>query len=165
MTHRLRRSVRGAYLVTEEVKGFCRVKNGSSVALRAVGISYISVPSKLCYVTITSMTSPRIARQLTQLGATLRNARIEAGLTQDELGQRAGVTRQLVSRVESGNPRGEVGRVAQVADALGYRLTVAPRTPPKPTQDRQAVRAYLDRLNRPYIGSLGVAGEDIEGDD
>jgi transcriptional regulator with XRE-family HTH domain len=83
-----------------------------------------------------------------QLGATLRNARIEAGLTQDELGVRAGVSRQLVSRIESGSPRGEVGRVAQVAAALGYRLTVVAKTPPKPTQDRQAVKAYLDQLNR-----------------
>jgi transcriptional regulator with XRE-family HTH domain len=111
------------------------------------------------------MSSPRVDRQLTQLGAMLRNARIEAGLTQDELGARAGVSRQLVSRIESGSPRGEVGRVAQVAFALGYRLTVVARTPPKPTQDRQAVKAYLDQLNRQaHTSSSHFADEDVAGD-
>lgn len=94
------------------------------------------------------MSHPRVDRQLTQLGAVLRNARIEAGLTQDELGDRAGVSRQLVGRVESGSPRGEVGRVAQIAAALGYRLTITPAKPPKPTDDRRIVKAYLDELNR-----------------
>lgn len=107
------------------------------------------------------MNPSRIERQLTQLGAALRNARIEAGLTQDELGARAGVSRQLVSRVESGSPRGEIGRVAQVAAALGYRLTVEPRKPPKSTQDRQAVKAYLDQLNRQvHTDPSHFAGED-----
>jgi transcriptional regulator with XRE-family HTH domain len=111
------------------------------------------------------MSHPRVDRQLTQLGATLRNARIEAGLTQDEVGARAGVSRQLVSRIESGSPRGEVGRVAQVAAVLGYRITVVPRTPPKPTQDRQAVKAYLDQLNRQaHTNPSHVAGEDVAGD-
>jgi transcriptional regulator with XRE-family HTH domain len=111
------------------------------------------------------MPHPRVDRQLTQLGATLRNARIEAGLTQDELGARADVSRQLVSRIESGSPRGEVGRVAQVAAALGYRLTVVPRTPPKSTQDREAVKAYLEQLNRQaHTHSSHVDGEDAAGD-
>lgn len=111
------------------------------------------------------MPYPRVDRQLTQLGATLRNARVEAGLTQDELGARAGVSRQLVSRIESGSPRGEVGRVAQVAAALGYRLTVVLRTPPKSTQDREAVKAYLDQLNRQaHTDSLHVADEDVADD-
>jgi transcriptional regulator with XRE-family HTH domain len=111
------------------------------------------------------MPNPRVDRQLTQLGATLRNARIEAGLTQDELGTRAGVSRQLVSRIESGSPRGEVGRVAQVAAALGYRLAVVARTPTKPTQDRQAVKAYLDQLNRQPPSNPGhVTDEDLASD-
>ena len=93
------------------------------------------------------MASPRIDRQLTQLGAALRNARIEAGLTQDELGDRAGVSRQLVGRVESGSARGEVGRVAQIASALGYRLTITPRTPPKLTDARKRVKAHLEAIS------------------
>ena len=41
------------------------------------------------------MIAPRTRRQLTQLGASLRRARNEAGLTQDQLGDLAGVSRQL----------------------------------------------------------------------
>lgn len=112
------------------------------------------------------MSHPRIDRQLTQLGAALRNARVEAGLTQDELGDRAGVSRQLVSRVESGSPRGEVGRVAQVAAALGYRLAIVPRKPPKPTNDRKTVKAYMDEINRlAHTGSSDPPSEDGIADD
>ncbi len=123
---------------------------------------------KIMYWYHNFMSNPQIDRQLTQLGAVLRTARIEAGLTQDELGARAGVSRQLVSRIEAGSPRGEVGRVAQVAAALGYRLTVAPRTPPKPTREREAVKAYLDQLNRQARTHASHpsqdAGEDAVGD-
>lgn len=112
------------------------------------------------------MSHPKVDRQLVQLGAALRNARIEAGLTQDELGSRAGVSRQLVSRVESGSSRGEVGRVAQVAAALGYRLTIVPRKPSKPTDDRKAVKAYLDEINRlAHTGSSVSLSEDGVADD
>ncbi|MGV9801200.1 helix-turn-helix domain-containing protein [Mycobacterium sp. NPDC003449] len=107
------------------------------------------------------MSQPRVDRQLMQLGAALRNARIEAGLTQDELGDRAGVSRQLVSRAESGSPRGEVGRVAQIATALGYRLTITPRKLPKPTSDRKTVKQYLDEINRSaHTEPLNPPGED-----
>jgi transcriptional regulator with XRE-family HTH domain len=107
------------------------------------------------------MSHPRVDRQLMQLGAALRNARIEAGLTQDELGDRAGVSRQLVSRVESGSPRGEVGRVAQIAAALGYRLTITERKSPKPTSDRKTVKEYLDEINRfAHTEPLNPPGED-----
>lgn len=112
------------------------------------------------------MSHPRVDRQLTQLGAALRNARIEAGLTQDELGDRAGVSRQLVGRVEAGSPRGEVGRVAQIAAALGYRLTVTQRKTPKSTDDRKTVKAYLDEINRlAHTEPLDTPGEDGVADD
>jgi transcriptional regulator with XRE-family HTH domain len=122
-----------------------------------------SIESLLWYYNF--VTHPRIDRQLLQLGAELRNARIEAGLTQDELGARAGVSRQLVSRVEAGNPHGEVGRVAQVAAALGYRLAVVTRKPPKPTNDRRAVKAYLNQLNLPLGREApGLSGERLDDD-
>lgn len=112
------------------------------------------------------MSHQRVDRQLIQLGAALRNARIEAGLTQVELGERAGVSRQLVGRVESGSPRGEVGRVAQIAAALGYRLTITPRKPPKTTTDRNTVKTYLAELNRlARTTPLEAAAEDHIADD
>lgn len=95
------------------------------------------------------MTQPRTRRQLVQLGATLRKARLDAGLTQDQLGELAGVSRQLVSRVEAGSPRGEIGRVAQIAGALGLRLVAAPGPQrATPSRDQQAIQDVLSRIRR-----------------
>jgi transcriptional regulator with XRE-family HTH domain len=62
---------------------------------------------------------------LEKIGATLRDARLQALLSQSEVGQRAGVSRQLVSRIEQGL-NGEITAYAAVAVALEYRLSVAP---------------------------------------
>lgn len=60
---------------------------------------------------------------LQEIGATLREARVGALLTQSEIGQRAGVSRQLVSRIEQGC-NGEISAYVAVATALGHRFTV-----------------------------------------
>lgn len=65
-----------------------------------------------------------VEHDLEKIGATLRDARLRALLTQGEVGQRAGVSRQLVSRIEQGL-NGEISAYAAVAAALGYRLTVS----------------------------------------
>ncbi len=103
-----------------------------------------------------NVTSPLTRRQLVQLGATLRNARLKAGLSLDELGQLAGVSRQLVSRVEAGNPRGEIGRVAQIAAALGYRLSAVPRTRRAPSADQRAINDMLGRIRGDSSSTLGI---------
>lgn len=60
---------------------------------------------------------------LEKIGVALREARLAALLTQSEVGQRAGVSRQLVSRIEQGL-NGEISAYAAVAAALQHRLTV-----------------------------------------
>ena len=54
---------------------------------------------------------------------TLRDAREKAYMTQSEVGQRAGVSRQLVSRIEQGS-NGEISAYVAVAAALQFRFTV-----------------------------------------
>jgi transcriptional regulator with XRE-family HTH domain len=61
---------------------------------------------------------------LAQLGAELRFARIQANLTQADLSARAGVSRQLVNRIETGR-NGEISSFITVANALGRRLQVS----------------------------------------
>lgn len=61
---------------------------------------------------------------IAKIGAVLREARLAALLTQSEVGQLAGVSRQLVSRIEQGL-NGEIGAYAAVAAALQHRLTVS----------------------------------------
>lgn len=58
---------------------------------------------------------------LESIGAQLRDARVEAFLTQSDVGERAGVSRQLVSRIEQGC-NGEISAYVAVATALSFRL-------------------------------------------
>lgn len=60
---------------------------------------------------------------LAQLGAELRFARLQANLTQADVSERAGVSRQLVNRIEDGR-NGNVDSFIAVAKALGRRLHV-----------------------------------------
>lgn len=58
-----------------------------------------------------------VDQHLERIGAVLREARLAVGLTQGELGEQAGVSRQLVSRIEQGC-NGEISAYLAVASAL-----------------------------------------------
>ena len=64
-----------------------------------------------------------VGKNLEVIGAALRDARVNAMRTQSEIGQLAGVSRQLVSRIEQGC-NGEISAYIAVAAALQYRLTL-----------------------------------------
>lgn len=65
------------------------------------------------------------ARTLPQLGLTIRRLRDRRGLSQAELAERAGVSRQWVIAVEQGQKNGlEVGLIMRVLDSLDASLTV-----------------------------------------
>ncbi len=66
------------------------------------------------------ITTPR------ELGAVLRQARTDAGLTQAVLAERAGVSRPWLSELEGGKRTAEIGKTLAVANALGLAFTVAP---------------------------------------
>jgi transcriptional regulator with XRE-family HTH domain len=67
------------------------------------------------------------------LGAWVLAQRTKAGLTQQELADRARVSRQLVMRVENGALRSEFWKVLSVIQALGGDISVA---------DAQEVQAW-----------------------
>jgi HTH-type transcriptional regulator / antitoxin HipB len=61
------------------------------------------------------------------LGAAVRNARDAAGLSQQELADRAGVHRQWVTRLETGaSPAAEMRRVFDVLAVLGLGVELVP---------------------------------------
>jgi transcriptional regulator with XRE-family HTH domain len=80
---------------------------------------------------------------LAQLGAELRFARIQANLTQAEVSARAGVSRQLVNRIEDGR-NGEISSFIAVATALGRRLHVTGESTLNDSE--QFAMNYLDEL-------------------
>ncbi len=70
------------------------------------------------------------------LGAAVRAARQQAGLSQQALADRAGVPRQWVSRLETGsNPGAELRKVLDVLAALGLAVTLGPSPEPRSFDD------------------------------
>jgi transcriptional regulator with XRE-family HTH domain len=65
------------------------------------------------------------ARNDIELGAAIRSARANAGLTQAELARQAGVSRAFIIKLETGQgPRSELMRVFQVLRALGLQFRI-----------------------------------------
>jgi transcriptional regulator with XRE-family HTH domain len=63
------------------------------------------------------------------VGAALRRRRVLLGLSQGEVAQKAGISRQLLSHIEQGHPRAEFDRVAAAAKALGASLVFEEEAP------------------------------------
>ena len=61
----------------------------------------------------------RPVRTSRDLGAAIRRARHDSGLSQAELATRAGVGRPWLSEMESGKRTAEIGRILLVVSALG----------------------------------------------
>jgi y4mF family transcriptional regulator len=59
------------------------------------------------------------------LGERVRRRRVELGLNQQQLAERAGVGRRFVSELEAGKATLEFGRVLKVCEAAGLRLVIA----------------------------------------
>lgn len=67
------------------------------------------------------------------LGAAVRHSRRDAGLSQQELADRARVSRQWLSRLESGkSPASELQKVLDLFTALGLAIELTAAPPPAP---------------------------------
>jgi transcriptional regulator with XRE-family HTH domain len=66
----------------------------------------------------------QILRDATGLSQALRSRRKELGLTQDELGQRAGLAAKHVSRIENGTHEPKVSTLFALVSALGLELAL-----------------------------------------
>jgi transcriptional regulator with XRE-family HTH domain len=62
--------------------------------------------------------------KLAVLAEELRKARKKSGFTQKELGQMIGVTRQLITRIESGTQNVTIEALQKLAGALDYEFTI-----------------------------------------
>lgn len=66
----------------------------------------------------------RILRDATGLNQSLRSRRKELGLTQEDLGQRAGLAAKHVSRIENGTHEPKVSTLFALVSALGLELAL-----------------------------------------
>ena len=65
------------------------------------------------------MSGYRIQRQVTEFGEHVRGWRMVLGLTAQQVSERAGITRDTLRKIESGNPNVSFNSVTQVLRALG----------------------------------------------
>lgn len=56
------------------------------------------------------------------IGDNIREARIRAGLTQEQLAELAGMDRQSINRIEQGHQAALIDNLIRIADALGVPL-------------------------------------------
>lgn len=67
-------------------------------------------------------------RSIGEAAAHVRGRRLQLRLSQDQLAQRAGVSRKWVYEFEAGKAHAELGHVLRVLDALDLQLDVSPRS-------------------------------------
>ncbi len=77
-----------------------------------------------------------IVTTVLDLGAVIRDQRGAQGLTQRQLADRIGASREWVIRMEQGAPRTEVGLVLRVLDALSIQLDAHLQDRPSPAGGR-----------------------------
>jgi len=66
--------------------------------------------------------SPRVLSVRRAVGDNIRAARLHANLTQEKLGERAGLDRQSINRIEQGHASPILDNLVRIADALDIPL-------------------------------------------
>ena len=85
-------------------------------------------------------------RSVTDVSAVIHDARRALGLSQRELAERVGVSRQWVVEIEGGKSRAELGLVLRTLDALGVRLVVDDGSERSPAIASLVTGADIDAL-------------------
>lgn len=67
------------------------------------------------------------ARTAKQIGAIIRRARRNAGLTQAELGKRIGLRQATISKLEAGEPATRLSTLLDALTALGLEIIIDKR--------------------------------------
>lgn len=68
-----------------------------------------------------------LARTPAQLGAVIRRTRKQRGLSQKQLGEKAGLRQETISLIETGNPATRIDTLLAVLAALDLELRAGPR--------------------------------------
>lgn len=94
-------------------------------------------------------------RTLVELGLRVRDRRLEIGMSQAQLADRVGVSRQWVMNLEQGNAGAALGQVMQVLDILRLDMHLRDRRTGTPTGEPRGPRrsvsyddvaAFLDEV-------------------
>ena len=69
-----------------------------------------------------------LTRNPKALGALIRRTRKKSGLTQSNLGDRAGLRQETISLVETGNPATRIDTILNILAVLDLEISIGPRT-------------------------------------
>lgn len=69
-----------------------------------------------------------LARSPEQLGNAIRRVRKKRGMSQSELGEKAGLRQETISLIESGNPAAKLETILAVLSALNLEFQINERT-------------------------------------
>lgn len=87
-----------------------------------------------------ALVSPQLKQHLGGFGQLLRKARMDAKLTQEAAAQLSNVSRQTISRIESGDPSVSFGQVSRYAEALDVLELIGGVKPASPDVTGRRVR-------------------------
>ena len=76
-----------------------------------------------------------LARAPKQIGTIIRRNRKRLGLSQSELGERAGLRQETISLIETGNPATRLDTILAVLAVLDLEFQMAPRTRKRDVED------------------------------
>ncbi len=83
---------------------------------------------------------PAPIRSIRDLATAVRGRRLDLGLSQSALAERAHVSRQWIVELEAGKSTAEIGLVLRLLDALGFSLSLdEPGEAGKPAVDLDAL--------------------------
>lgn len=68
-----------------------------------------------------------LARSPEQLGNTIRRARKKRGMSQSELGEKAGLRQETISLIENGHPAARLETILAVLSALDLEIHITKR--------------------------------------
>lgn len=68
-----------------------------------------------------------LARSPEQLGNAIRRARKKRGMSQSELGEKAGLRQETISLIENGNPAAKLETILAILSVLGLELQISSR--------------------------------------
>lgn len=65
-----------------------------------------------------------LAKSVKEMGAILREARTNRGLTQRDIARKINVTQSVISKVEKGNPGASIGLIFQILRSLDLPMNI-----------------------------------------
>lgn len=109
---------------------------------------------------LTEATVPRaVAQSLARLGANIATARKRRGIRQQDLADRAGVTRVTLRRVEVGHPNTGIGAYFATLWAMGLDAEIVNLG--SPDRDEEGKTLELGRLGKRVRPAPGALNDDF----